>query len=96
MENTKTKNPRMQNFDGMHASDAYKSDDFVSLRDDFAGKAMQGILANLSESQVGLKFVLQELGLPSETKYNFFEHYPKYVSKLSYAYADAMLKQREL
>jgi len=43
---TNTPNPRMQLFDGEHASSAYKEKDFVTLRDHFAGLAMQGHLAS--------------------------------------------------
>jgi len=47
MEN-KPNNPRMQLFDGVYASDAYKEIDFVTLRDYFANSAMQGMLSNPS------------------------------------------------
>lgn len=38
--NDKPSNPRMQNPDGMYASEA-RSEDFFSLRDHYAGLAMQ-------------------------------------------------------
>lgn len=45
-ENKTLSNPRMQLFDGNYASDAYKEKDFYSLRDHFAGLAMQGHMAS--------------------------------------------------
>ncbi len=47
MENTENKpsNPRMHNSDGMYASEA-RAEDYVSLRDHFAGLAMSGHLAS--------------------------------------------------
>lgn len=38
-------NPRMTHPDGMYAAEA-RSEDYVSLRDHFAGLAMQGFLAH--------------------------------------------------
>lgn len=49
----KISNPRMQLFDGEFAGEAYaKTDDYYSLRDHFAGLAMQGHLS--SEYYVGM------------------------------------------
>jgi len=46
-ENKKPNNPRMQEFDGMYANDAYKLiNDPFTLRDYFANSAMQGMLSN--------------------------------------------------
>lgn len=41
-------NPRMHNPDGVHASEA-RSEDYFSLRDYFAGKAMNGYLSAIHE-----------------------------------------------
>ena len=41
----KPSNPRMTNPDGMYASEA-RAEDCFSLRDHYAGLAMQGLLAN--------------------------------------------------
>lgn len=45
MSESKIINPRMINPDGMYASEA-RSEDFFSLRDHFAGLAMQGHIAS--------------------------------------------------
>jgi hypothetical protein len=45
METKKPSNPRMHNPDGMYASEA-RSEDCVTLRDHFAGLAMQAMINN--------------------------------------------------
>jgi hypothetical protein len=67
----------------------------LTKREYFAAMAMQGFLANSSETDVSSAYVLQAIGLPKETKYSFDEHYPKYVSKIAAKYADALLKELE-
>jgi len=47
MGNKKPSNPRMTHPDGTYASEARK-EDYVTLRDDLASKAMQGLLSNNS------------------------------------------------
>ena len=74
----KPSNPRMHNVDGMYATEA-RAEDFVSLRDTFAGIALQGILNN------GLK-------INDESK--VLQAYEA-VSINAYLLADAMLKVRQ-
>ena len=46
-ENKKLSNPRMQEVDDIYAADAYKANlDHFTLRDHFAGLAMQGHMAS--------------------------------------------------
>lgn len=83
MENKKEiPNPLMQQFDGMYANDAYKSDaqnpnHSVTLRDHFAGLAMQGHLASYYGAGVHCDNQNQE-----------------FLADRFYSMADAMLKQR--
>jgi hypothetical protein len=74
----KPSNPRMSNPDGVYASEA-RLEDCVTLRDNFAGIALQGILNN------GLK-------INDESK--VLEAYEA-VSLNAYLIADAMLKVRQ-
>lgn len=79
-KNKKPSNPRMHNNDGMYASEAM-AEDYVSLRDHFAGLAMKSIISsNFYDGCTGNN------GLPV----------PEFISRQSYIFADAMLKQREL
>lgn len=85
-QNTETKkpsNPRIQNFDGVYASDAYKSEDYVSLRDEIAMRAMQGLISNSDWMKTygqGEKYLMSS----------------DITAEVAYGYADAMLKQREI
>ena len=65
----------------------------INLRQHFAAKAMQGYLANSFESEVPGSYVIDILGLPKDTKYEFVKHYPKYVAKLSVLLADALIAE---
>jgi hypothetical protein len=77
MEN-KIKNPRVHNSDGVYASEA-RLEDYVSLRDHFAGLAMNSIIySNYYEKYTGNN------GLPV----------PEFIAQQSYLIADAMLKER--
>lgn len=67
----------------------------LTKREHFTAMAMQGFLSNPTEGDVDIVFVLKTLGLPENTKYDFLEHYPKYVALISSRYADALLKQLE-
>ncbi len=78
--------------DSIHNSEQGPQDG-LTKREYFAAMAMQGILSNSAESSVSTSFVLQELGLPKETKYVYEEHYTAYVAKVSCAFADALIKQ---
>lgn len=81
----------MQLFDGEHASSAYKGKDFVTLRDDFAGKAMVGILGNLAIADKFLAVKQREYWIEQ------YGNIPESdcVARESYVMADAMLKARE-
>jgi len=72
-------------------------DEIIMLaeRKKMAAMAMQGYLSNSAESEITTAHVLKTIGLPTETKYSFEEHYPKYVAKISLMYADELLKQLE-
>jgi hypothetical protein len=80
MGKEKVSNPRMTNPDGMYASEA-RGEDCVTLRDDFAGKAMQGFLSN---PQYSVMFSGNN-GCPV----------PDYIATLAYEIADEMLKARQ-
>lgn len=67
----------------------------LTKREHFASVAMQGIMSNPEESQVDPSTVLKFLGLDEKPPYDFREHYPKYIAKLSVMYADALLKELE-
>lgn len=79
-ENKKLSNPRMQEFDGIYASDAYKANsDHFTLRDHFAGLAMQGHMAS-------------EYGVAVQCDYRE----QKLLAEAFYSMADAMLEQRQI
>lgn len=65
----------------------------INLREHFAAKAMQGFLANPSETDITSAYVLERLGLPKDTKYDFEKHYTKYVAKIAVSYADALIAE---
>lgn len=65
----------------------------LTKREYIAGLAMQGLLADPSQSDLSASFILGELGLPKDTIYNHLEHYTAYVAKKSVAHADAILKE---
>ena len=97
MEREKKINPLMQQFDGMYAIDSYKSSEKLpehnfTLRDNFAGLAMQGLLGNLS---------IQDKILAIKQRQYWSEEYPdktesECIAIESFLIADAMLKQRLL
>lgn len=64
----KPSNPRMQNPDGMYASEA-RNEDFYSLRDFFAGNFLQGHLA--SEYYAGMNTSKENLIGIAKTAYLF-------------------------
>ena len=55
--------------------------------------AMQGMLADPSNNEIGAAFILENLELPKGTAYNFLEHYPKYISLVSWNYAEALINE---
>jgi hypothetical protein len=61
----KPNNPRMTHPDGMYASEA-RSEDFVSLRDEFAKSAMQGMISNR-----GMYDVITESAIKSLSKESY-------------------------
>jgi hypothetical protein len=65
----------------------------INLRQHFAAKAMQGFMSNPTEAEISSTYVIEFLGLDKETKYSFKDHYPKYVAKISVAYADALIAE---
>lgn len=65
----------------------------ISRRDYFAAAALQGLMSNTEESNASSKTVLYVLGLSSDTNYDFMEHHPMYIAKLSVMYADELIKQ---
>lgn len=82
-DETKTpSNPRMQNPYGVFAGEA-RNEDFFSLRDHFAGLAMQASLASPE-----LMEVVSETSIKDGSVFDA-------IAKASYKAADAMLKQRE-
>lgn len=104
-ENKKPSNPRMSHPDGMYASEA-RSEDFFSLRDYFAGKAMATLLNQkhydghqlyeLNESRFIINHYDSEVS--EEEKIRAFEsviEQAEFVAKRAYIMADAMLMQRE-
>lgn len=68
----------------------------LTKREYFAIKAMQGFLANPSETEITSTYVLEKLGLPKETKYDFEKHYTKYVAKIAVSYADALIAELDV
>lgn len=64
------------------------SDEGMSLRDYFAGKAMQGLIHDILIDQHWEDF-LKEKGLTAD-------EFPDYLGHLSYVTADAMIRQRKI
>ena len=77
----KPSNPRMQLFDGMYASDAYKENDFITLRDEVAKSVLNGIISSNTEGMAN------GMALTKENIKSFVE--------VSFLFADEFLKQRE-
>jgi len=77
----KPSNPRMSNPDGVYASEA-RLEDCVTLRDTFAGLALQGFVSNRKYSEM----FSGNNGFPI----------PDFIAKTAYEIADAMLKIRSL
>lgn len=65
----------------------------LTKRELFATNAMKGFLANPSETEITSTYVLERLGLPKETKYDFEKHYTKYVAKIAVSYADSLIAE---
>lgn len=65
----------------------------LTKRELFAVKAMQGHLSNSAESETTAAYILERIGLPRDTKYEFDKHYLKYVAKISVMYADALITE---
>lgn len=70
-----------------------QSAEFMSIREDFASKAMQGFLANSAAADVTIRHIIESLGLPEGTKYNPEEHFTKYVAILSVQHADVLIAE---
>jgi len=105
-ENKNPSNPRMQNLDGTYAFEA-RIEDYVSLRDHFAGLAMKTILDHkypdgqqcydLSPNNGLSSYYLLGDEAPKEAISQAKENQLNqalYIAELSYLMADAMLKQR--
>lgn len=80
----KPSNPRMSNPDGVYASEA-RLEDCVTLRDNFAGLALQALL-----SQPNIGMVLQDLKCASMGEAD------EQISITCYRIADTMLNIRSL
>lgn len=81
-------NPRMNAYDGVHASEA-RNEDYYSLLDYFAGQVLQGIHSN---SEMWINMCLDKKNLTRDNKKDSHEDY---VAQVCYNTAKAMLKERD-
>lgn len=65
----------------------------LTKREHFASLAMQGMLADPSQFDVPINFIMDYIGVPRSVIYSPEVHYPKYLAKRSVQYADALLAE---
>jgi len=65
----------------------------LTIRQHFAAMTMQGMLSNPSEFDVTTGSILELLGLPKDTKYDYNQHYFAYIAKKSVLQADALINE---
>lgn len=65
----------------------------LSIRQELAARAMQGILSDPSNTDLATKFIKDKLGLPEETVYEYPKHYMQYISVAAVAAADALIAE---
>jgi len=83
---------------GIHSDEDGDEDIFqdapgMTLRQHYAGLAMQALLAG--DNEVSAKDVKEYLGIPVESGYDYRAAWPAYVAKRATAYADALLAALE-